>query len=48
MVRVIQASSLELHGVEQRLSLREVRDLEFFSKWQGEMSSLSSFEKQIL
>ena len=48
MVLVIQASNLELHEVEERFNLQEVRDLEFFSEWQGEMSALSSFEKQTL
>lgn len=48
MVQVIQASNLELHEVEERFNLQEVRDLEFFSEWQGEMSAPSGFEKQIL
>lgn len=48
MVRVIQASNLELHEVEERFNLQEVRDLEFFSEWQGEMPDLSDFEEQTL
>lgn len=45
---MIQASNLELHEVEERFNLQEVRDLEFFSEWQGEMLDLSDFEKQTL
>ena len=41
-------NNLELHEVEERFDLQEVRDLDFFSEWQGELSELSNFEKQTL
>lgn len=48
MVQVIKASNLELHNVKARFNLQEIRDLHFFPEWQGELPSISDFEKQLL